>query len=78
MKEMALWASLSHQNILPFLGFDTGLWPSLALISPMILGGTAPSYLLMNPSADRLKIVSTPAVHFREFLYPCSSDFWYC
>lgn len=64
--EAKIHASLSHPNILPFIGFAQGLGPSLALLSPYIAGGSTLMYLRENPTTNRLPLVSS---------YPLSHDF---
>ena len=66
-RETWAWDQLKHPNVLPFFGIsndagEEGTAP--ALISPLCTKGHVLDYLIQNPQADRLKIVS----YFRSVL----------
>ncbi|ESK88476.1 hypothetical protein Moror_1274 [Moniliophthora roreri MCA 2997] len=55
-QEALLWTHLKHQNVLPFLGVNTELFPSrFCLISPWMKNGDIISFLRRFPNHDRLK-----------------------
>jgi serine/threonine protein kinase len=56
-RETRVWHSLSHANILPFLGVCSDLGPSTAMVSPLCDNGAVLQYLGINPQANRLKII---------------------
>ncbi|KAF9259045.1 kinase-like protein [Marasmius fiardii PR-910] len=58
-KETLLWTELNHSNLLPFLGINTTLIPGkLALVAPWMANGEVTKFLKVNPSHDRLKVIS--------------------
>jgi len=57
IRESEVWLSLDHPNIHPYLGHCDGLGLSVALISPFCVHATIMTYLLRNPSANRLKLI---------------------
>jgi len=61
-REMSVWCSLSHENVLPFYGFCHELGPTLSFICPWLPHGTASDYLGTHPHADRLQIIFEVAV----------------
>ena len=56
--EMRVWQSLSHANVLPFIGVCRKITPLPALVSPLYNNSTVNRYVLHNPQVDRLAIVS--------------------
>ena len=59
-REAKVWHSLSHKNVIPFLGLchnlDVGQFP--AMITYLCDNGHVYGYLTNNKKADRLEIVS--------------------
>jgi len=62
IRESNVWLGLCHTNIHPYLGYCEDLGLSVALISPLCMGGTIIKYLCDNPSANRLKFVKDVAM----------------
>jgi serine/threonine protein kinase len=60
-RETRVWHELLHPNILPFLGVCHDLGPSPAMVSPMCDNGPVDKYLLQNPEANRLTIITGAA-----------------
>lgn len=70
MNEMRIWSSLSHENILPFLGFcfyssdgkdqhsDDAIF---SLVSPWMNNGTVVEYAMRDPRVDPVKLVRDPS-----------------
>ena len=59
-REIIVWKHLSHPNILPLLGVSLSMRPySFRMVSPWMKNGNVMEYTRSNPSADRLKLVST-------------------
>lgn len=57
-KEGFIWSRLSHENILPLLGFySTGNDP-IIMVSPWMDNGNLTTYLKHNQSANRQELVS--------------------
>jgi len=56
--EIRIWHSLSHKNILPFLGLCHGIGPSPAMISPLCDNGPVRFFLDRNPQTDRPKLIA--------------------
>lgn len=56
-RETRVWHSLSHMNVMPFLGLCDEIGPSPAMISPLYDNGDVIRYLNNNPQADRLAII---------------------
>jgi len=56
-RETRVWHSLSHTNVMPFLGLCSGIGPSPAMISPLFENGDVHRYLVSNPQANRLEII---------------------
>ncbi|KDQ56518.1 hypothetical protein JAAARDRAFT_132211 [Jaapia argillacea MUCL 33604] len=54
--EAIIWKRLKHDNVLPFLGISTTLFP-LCMISPWMFHGSVVEYLEENPSADKPKLL---------------------
>ncbi|KAH0831350.1 hypothetical protein J3R83DRAFT_14012 [Lanmaoa asiatica] len=44
-REIKVWLSLKHNNVLPFLGTTTGFGPFLAIVCPWVENGTLTCYL---------------------------------
>ncbi len=60
VKELALWAHLSHDNVLPFYGvFLRGESNRICLVSPWMKNGNLRDYLQRTPGAPRLPFVRT-------------------
>lgn len=57
-RETKVWHSLSHENVVNFLGLCCDVGPSPAMISPLYNKGHVFQYLVYNPQEDRLKIVN--------------------
>ncbi|KAF9259353.1 kinase-like protein, partial [Marasmius fiardii PR-910] len=58
-KEALLWTQLSHPNLLPFIGVNTTLLPGkLCLLAPWMVNGQVNKFLEINPSHDRLRVIS--------------------
>lgn len=56
-KEGIIWSRLSHENILPLLGFyGTGNDP-ISMVSPWMDNGNLTTYLKKNESANRQELV---------------------
>ncbi|KAK0194415.1 kinase-like domain-containing protein [Armillaria mellea] len=56
--EAQIWSTLSHPNILPFLGANVDLFaPYLCLASPWMSNGNIMPFLEQNPDHDRLKSI---------------------
>jgi hypothetical protein len=78
-RETRVWHSLSHENVMPFLGLCLDVGPSPAMISRLYNNGHVHQYLARNPQIDRLSIVSLGCLwrdDLINFLSP--SDYWYC
>ena len=58
-EEAIAWKRLEHPNIVPLLGINITR-PTPQLISDWILGGNLTEYIVNNPGADRLGLVSAP------------------
>jgi serine/threonine protein kinase len=56
-REMKVWHSVSHKNLVPFLGLCYGIGPFPAIITPLYDNGDLFRYLSENPGADQLTIV---------------------
>ena len=65
-----VWKRLEHRNIVPLLGITS---TPLQLISEWMPGGDLTEYIKKCPGADRLNLVSTPAVAFYPALTPATS-----
>jgi serine/threonine protein kinase len=57
-RDTRIWHSLSHKNVVPVLGLCSDIGPSPAIISPLYDNGDVLRYLVSNPQANRLEIVS--------------------
>ena len=57
-REMLIWTSLQHDNVLPCLGFAEHN-ASPALISEWMENGNVITYLMKNASVDRVEVVRT-------------------
>ncbi|KZT55369.1 kinase-like protein, partial [Calocera cornea HHB12733] len=63
VREAWTWSTLSHPNIVPFLGVAnyglicTGALPQLCLISPWMDGGNIREYVCEHPSVDRFRLL---------------------
>jgi len=55
IREVRVWRTLHHPNVLPFFGFLTT--PELCLVSPWYQHGNIIKYLQEHPNADRLRLV---------------------
>ncbi|KAF9440638.1 kinase-like protein, partial [Macrolepiota fuliginosa MF-IS2] len=59
LTEMAIWAHLSHPNILEFYGvyvFDAGM-PQLCFVSPWMENGNLDQYLKRRPEIPRMPLI---------------------
>jgi len=56
--EMRVWHSLSHANIVPFLGVCCDIDRVPAMVSPLYRNDTVDQYIIRCPQADRLAIVT--------------------
>ena len=58
-REFAAWSTLSHPNIMEFIGysFDFVSGPAPGLVSPWMKNGTLYSYLEENPTVERFPLV---------------------
>ena len=56
-RETRVWHSLSHPNVMPFLGLCSNIGPSPAMISPLYDNGDVVRYLDGNPQEDRSGLV---------------------
>lgn len=57
-RECSLWMTLSHPNIVPFLGIAIESENSLAMVSPFFAFGDLRTYLQQHgEDVDRLKLV---------------------
>jgi len=56
-RETRVWHSLSHENVMPFLGLCHGVGPSPAMISRLYDNGDVHQYLKRKPQVDRLAII---------------------
>lgn len=61
-REACIWSPLDHRHILPFLGIFAKE-SRLALVSQHQKNGSLYEFLLNNPDADRIQLVSNP-YHF--------------
>ena len=58
-RETRVWHNLLHPNILPFFGAYRDIGPCPAMVLPLCDNGSVDKYLLRNPKANRLTIVSS-------------------
>lgn len=60
MKELVLWAHLSHENILPFYGvyLSDEATPRVCIVSPWIQNGDLLDFLNEFPESPRIPLVS--------------------
>jgi hypothetical protein len=56
-RETRVWHSLSHKNVLPFLGLCREIGPSPAMISPLYDHADVHRYLADKPD-ERMAVVS--------------------
>ncbi|KAG6827642.1 hypothetical protein H0H92_011008 [Tricholoma furcatifolium] len=62
-REMQVWKSLSHPNILPFIGVTRNIAsPTPGLVSPWMEKGNIAQYLTTTPSVDRLQLMKSVAL----------------
>ncbi|KXN91147.1 putative serine/threonine-protein kinase roco4 [Leucoagaricus sp. SymC.cos] len=61
LKEIALWAHLSHQNILPFRGVVADSTAKIYTLSPWIMNGNIREYATRFPSRERLPLIADVA-----------------
>ncbi|OCB89265.1 kinase-like protein [Sanghuangporus baumii] len=62
LKNAMSWASFNHPHVLPLLGIAKNIEGSrLALVSPWMKNDNVESFLLANPGADRLKLITEVA-----------------
>lgn len=57
-KEGFIWNRLSHENILPLLGFYSSGNDPIIMVSPWMDNGNLTTYLRHNESANRQELVS--------------------
>ncbi|KAG8870978.1 hypothetical protein FRB97_009190 [Tulasnella sp. 331] len=62
-REVYAWVKLSHPNVTPLLGYQSG--PEPLLITPFYENGNLEEYLMANPGAPRLKLVVQAAAGLR-------------
>jgi len=62
-----VWKRLEHRNIVPLLGITSN---PLQLVSEWMTGGDLTEYINKYPDADRISLVSAPAVVFDPMLTP--------
>jgi serine/threonine protein kinase len=62
IRESNVWLRLKHPNIQPYIGHCSDLGLTVALISPLCPSGNIKRYITINPSANKLQLVSM-AVH---------------
>lgn len=55
LREVRVWQTLQHEQILPLLGVLIDEYVSL--VSPFINNGSLPGYLVRNPNSDRKRFV---------------------
>ena len=60
-KLVPIWKSLTHENVLPFLGIETSIF-QLALVYDWCDNGNIVQYLESHPNASRPKLVTVPPV----------------
>lgn len=56
-RETRVWHTLSHKNIMPFLGLCREIGPSPAMISPLYDNGDVVRYIGNKPQADRQGLI---------------------
>jgi len=56
-RESAVWSTLSHPNVLPFLGLYNGPEHSVGMISPLMERGNIMDHLRRFPSTDRSLLI---------------------
>jgi serine/threonine protein kinase len=61
-REAKLWRSLSHPNVLPFLGLCCDLERPLAMVSPWMSQGNIVECLRISPNTNRIKLLSEIAI----------------
>ena len=54
-----MWKRISHPNIVPFLGVSESPAP-LSMVSEWMPNGNVRAYVINNPEASRLQLVSPP------------------
>ena len=62
-----VWKRLEHRNIVPLLGITSN---PLQLVSEWMTGGDLTEYINKYPDADRISLVSAPAVVFDPMFTP--------
>ena len=68
-REVQVWSSLDHTNILPLLGYILEEKNFPTLVSEFMENGTALQYVLQHPELDVIGIVSDPGFSvLRSFL----------
>ncbi|THU98418.1 kinase-like protein, partial [Dendrothele bispora CBS 962.96] len=57
-REVTIWKSLNHRNILPFVGVSLKLFtPSFCMVSPWMNNGHVMSFLKKRPDYNRLTVI---------------------
>jgi serine/threonine protein kinase len=56
-RELQIWASLTHPNVLPLLGYISSQGATFAFISEWMENGTVRDFLKTHPDTDRMKMV---------------------
>ncbi|PSR81022.1 hypothetical protein PHLCEN_2v6553 [Hermanssonia centrifuga] len=56
LKEVEIWSSVKHKNVLPLYGYSHEFGPVPSLVSPYMNDGTASLYLKTHPDVNRLQI----------------------
>jgi hypothetical protein len=56
-RELRIWASLTHPNVLPILGYVFSQGATFAFISEWMENGTIRDFLERHPGADRIEMV---------------------
>jgi serine/threonine protein kinase len=68
-QEAFLWQSMSHLNVVPFLGLDSETFEKtgcLTMVSPWMEKGSLENYIhsnLYNPAQETLPMVSSTLTH---------------
>ena len=57
-QDMCVWHSLSHENVVPFLGLCHNFVPSPAIVSPLYSNSNVVEFLHSNLNADHVQVAS--------------------
>jgi hypothetical protein len=79
-RETKVWHSLSHKNVIPFLGLCHDVGPFPAMISYLCDNGHVNEYFAKDKKADPLEIVSFGYLSRDDivgFMF-ISPDYWHC